>query len=84
MKILYKEDMDKIFNGRCMCDVCRGKSEYRHANCHAGGAMKVRYNNGVLEVRCRVCDGVVVAVKVAERHLRPIGKEEKDETRPLH
>ena len=58
--MLYKEELDKM---ECAAGH-EAKGLWLHSGCHITIPMWVRYENGVLIIRCSVCNKVVAEVAV--------------------
>lgn len=65
---LTQAELGKMGCGHVHADgeVCgNGGALYLHGRCHPGAGNEVRYADGTLTIRCRVCKGHVADVAVA-------------------
>ena len=72
MKIKTRKDMDEILANGCNAPGCKHEHEkmselYINQGCHTGAGLEVCYNaEGILIMRCNVCDSHVATIKVGE------------------
>ena len=59
--MLYKEELDKM---ECAAGH-KAKGFWLHSKCHITIPTWVRYEDGIISVRCSVCDKVVAEIAIA-------------------
>lgn len=66
MRVMYRKDLDSVFDKGCGNPECNCKASYVHPKCHIGAGCNVRYEEGILYISCRECDRPIAPIKVAE------------------
>ena len=64
---LYADDLDAK---RCQdpsCDHMNDSELFLWANCHSTNKLQVSYSEGIVTIRCGVCEQVVVDIAVQQR-----------------
>lgn len=66
--MIYKEDLDTM-----QCNTGHeGKGVWIHSLCHITVPTWVRYEDGVLIIRCAACNKVICEVGVAEKIIKRV------------
>jgi LSD1 subclass zinc finger protein len=69
---LFKEDLDRQMNAGCSNPDCTadhkiGEEMYLSSKCHLGAPNFVTYREGVVIVRCSICQDIVLEIEVASQ-----------------